>query len=159
MKEKTTTSPKRRCAECGGTGFSRRTREQKYKIDDTTFRITVPMDQCAKCGEGYLAGPDLQAAALRVAQRVIEAGMVSGGSFRFLRHALRLQGAGIAKLLEVTPETISRWETGKYEVDRFAWVLLAEMVLDEVAGRNTTRDRLEALHHPTELPKSVRVEP
>ncbi|HTP29443.1 MAG TPA: hypothetical protein VMK12_27735, partial [Anaeromyxobacteraceae bacterium] len=65
----------------------------------------------------------------------------------------------LAELLDVTIETISRWEHGKQSLDRRAVALLASMVLDRIEGRTSTLDRLKALLKPEPLPSVVQLVP
>ena len=74
-----------------------------------------------------------------------------------MRAAVGLKGLELARLLQVTPESLSRWENGKREVDRSAWILLADLVIDHVAGTKGRRERLEAMATSQKLPKTVRV--
>ena len=69
-----------------------------------------------------------------------------------------LKGLELARLLQVTPESLSRWENGKREVDRSAWILLADLVIDQVAGTKVRRERLEAMATSQKIPKTVRVD-
>lgn len=156
--EKPRIPPRKRCSECGGKRFNHSEREMTYDLERTRFRIRVPMQRCASCGEGYVNGPDLEEAERAVAAEVARAGRVSPKTFKFMRQALNITGEEIAELLSVTKFTISRWENGKRELDRSAWILLSEMVLEARSGSTATYDRLRSLLHPTRLPKDVRLE-
>lgn len=58
--------------------------------------------------------PDLTGleAAIAVA-RITDSFKLNGGDIKFLRKAIGLKAVDLAGFLEVTPETLSRWETGK----------------------------------------------
>ncbi len=73
-----------------------------------------------------------------------------------MRKILGLRAADLALLLDVTPETISHWETGKARIGRAAFVALGAMVQDATEGRSTTRDRLAALDDDHPRPKVLR---
>ena len=82
---------------------------------------------------------------LAVAREFADVGVDTGEAFRRMRKALGLRATDLAQLLDLTPETISHWETGKVVINRAAFVALGAMVQDAIDGRTTTRDRLAAL--------------
>jgi transcriptional regulator with XRE-family HTH domain len=66
-----------------------------------------------------------------------------------------MRAADLAELLDVTPETVSRWETGKLDVAHAAWATLADVVIERTEGRTRMLDRLRALREPKKLAKTV----
>lgn len=148
-----------KCTNCRASArtFRRGSREQRYQVGATTYRTSVPMDQCPKCREGFIKGPDLHHAELGVAAEVARRGPASGETFRFMRKILGVRGNEMAELLGVRPETVSRWEQGKGDVDRAAWALVAGLAMEAAEGRSVLRDRLEALRKPVRAAKDVRV--
>lgn len=48
--------------------------------------------------------------------RIVESAKLTGPEIKFLRKALEKSASELAELLEVTPETISRWENDKYPI-------------------------------------------
>ena len=56
------------------------------------------------------------------------------------------------------PETISRWEQSRGDVDRSAWTVLSSIVIEEREGRQALRERLEALRRPGRSAKDVRID-
>ena len=74
-----------------------------------------------------------------------------------MRKALELRADELADLLDVTRETISRWENDRQPLERRAVALISELVVDRVEGRTRTIDRLRALREPPRLAKTVRV--
>jgi hypothetical protein len=75
-----------------------------------------------------------------------------------MRSALELKSLELATLLNVRPETISRWENGKGKIDRAAWVVVADMVDDRLNNRLTTVNRLLAAANPKPPSGVVRLE-
>jgi transcriptional regulator with XRE-family HTH domain len=71
---------------------------------------------------------------------------------------LGLSGASLAELLDVAPETVSRWESGKRPVDRAAVAVLGSLVVDSLNQRTETIDRLRALREPPKLGKTVHLD-
>lgn len=149
-----------KCVQCGTPAkrFRKAKREQRYQVGETTYYTNVPMKECPDCSEGYVDGPELKAAELAVASEVARRGPAAGVSFRFMRRVLGIRGNEMAELLGVRPETISRWEQGRGEVDLSAWAVLSSIVLEEREGRRALRERLETLRSPTRGAKDVRVE-
>jgi DNA-binding transcriptional regulator YiaG len=82
----------------------------------------------------------LEAFELDVAGELARHGEASSEAFGFMRRAMGVRAVDLAKLLDVTPETVSRWEHGRQPIDRGAAALLLAMVVDRVEGRTTTND-------------------
>jgi transcriptional regulator with XRE-family HTH domain len=68
-----------------------------------------------------------------------------------MRKALGLRAADLAEMLDVTPETLSRWETGKLPMGRTSWLTLSSLALDFEA----TAARLQAAKAGPGLVKAV----
>lgn len=147
-----------KCEQCGHVGLKETTTTHEVRVGDHVVRGTVPAETCPKCKEVYVRGDALERLELEVASLVGRAGHVTGDTFRFMRKALGLQAKELGELIGTPPETISRWENGARDVDRFAWVTLASMVLDKAGGREPiTRTLLGAIVKPTSLPRTVKV--
>jgi len=108
--------------------------------------------KCGGCGESFLNGPDLGRAELLAAVEAIARGLREGPTLKFVRKALGLRAAELGQLLDVSAETVSRWENGHRAAERSVWNTLADLVTDKLAGTTTTLDRLRALAEPR-LPK------
>jgi transcriptional regulator with XRE-family HTH domain len=66
--------------------------------------------------------------------------------FRAQRTALKYSQAKLAKLIQVTPLTILRWETGQSPINHCASVLLHFLYEQEVRGnKNVVRDYVRLL--------------
>lgn len=112
----------------------------------------IPSLKCGGCGESILSGPALGRAELLASAEAIARGLREGPTFKFVRKALGLRAAELGELLDVSAETVSRWENGHRPAERSVWNTLADLVGDELAGTKTTIDRLRALAAPR-LPK------
>lgn len=122
-----------------------------------TASAAVPARRCRRCH-----GADVDAAVrdrfqLAVCRELANAGVLTGEAMRLMRNALRLRAADLARLLGVTPETISHWETGKARANRAAFIALCALVQDAIDGRTTTRDRLAALADGLAHPRALSV--
>ncbi len=108
-------------------------------------RVTgVSAMRCSGCGESFLSGPDLGRAELLAGAEALARGLRDGGTFKFIRKALGLRASELGDVLDVSPETISRWENGHRDAERSVWNTLADLVSDKLHGTNTTLDRLTA---------------
>ncbi len=149
-----------KCVQCGNDGFKATTTKHEVRIGDHVVRADVPAEVCtnAKCKEVYVSADAMERMELQVAADIARSGNVSGDSFRFMRKALGLQAKDMLEVIGTPPETISRWEKGARDVDRFAWVTLATMVIDHTEERAPiTRDVLRATLTPRPFPKVVKV--
>jgi putative zinc finger/helix-turn-helix YgiT family protein len=115
--------------------------------------VGVPGRQCTKCKETYVAGSVKHDFELAVARELANLGVHAGEAIRHMRKALGLRASDLAQLLDLTPETISHWETGKVRINRAAFVALGAMIQDASEGRTTTRDRLATLGDERPYPR------
>lgn len=116
-------------------------------VGEHVFKSRVNAIECPKCGE-LVAGDELARAEFEVASELVVCGIVNKESFRFLRSVLDMNGRQTAELLNVTPETVSRWESGARELEWLAWAHLAAMVRDKADGRHDTAEQLRAMRSP-----------
>lgn len=119
-----------RCTECGSDRLVEGLEQDTLTLAEQTFTAEVPAVRCEACGAVFFDGPALgdfeRAAARELAQR----GPATAETFRFMRKAIGMRAADLAEMLDVTPETISRWETGKLPMSRTTWLTLSSLVLD-----------------------------
>lgn len=145
----------RRCPVCKLGRLSKRDRVERISVRGHTFSARLAVRECSACGEQLLAGPDLERFELRVAVELARAGEASGEAMRFMRKAVGLQGRELAELLRVTPETVSRWETGKQPMDHRAMAVVGALVVERFEGRSAMHDTLHALLAPRRLRRSI----
>jgi DNA-binding XRE family transcriptional regulator len=106
-------------------------------------RVTgVSAIKCGSCGESVLNGVELGRAELLAGAEAMARGLRDGGTFKFIRKALGMRASELGSLLDVSPETISRWENGHRAAERSVWNTLADLVSDKLHGTNTTLTRL-----------------
>lgn len=147
-----------KCVQCGHVGLKETTATHEVRVGDHVVRGVLPAEACPKCKEVYVHGDAMERLELQVAANVARSGNVSGASFRFMRKALGLQAKDMLEVIGTPAETISRWEKGVRDVDRFAWITLATMVIDKAEERPpSTRDVVRATMAPKPLPKLVRI--
>ncbi len=148
----------KQCIHCSGEVTRGTTELDVRRVEGHRFIITVPAQCCKQCGEAYIDGPILERVDLLIARNILQAGAHSGGAFRFIRKALGLSSANTAELLDVAPETVSRWENGKREIDRPAFATLGALVNDTLAQRTETLDLLHAMQDPRRSGEPIRLD-
>jgi DNA-binding transcriptional regulator YiaG len=124
-------------------------------VDGAVFGTELQARVCKACGEAHVEKTLRQRFELQVAAEVARMGRPTATAFRFMRQALGLRCSELAELLCVERSTLSRWENGVMRVDRGAFVVLAGLVADRLAGRGETLAHLNALRRPARLPEGV----
>ncbi len=147
----------RRCRQCGHGELRDGTETLSLKLPSSavTASAAVPALRCASCGDVQIDSALARRFQLAACCELADAGLSSGEALRHMRKALGLRAAELARLLDVTPETISHWETGKASLNRAAFVAVCAMIQDALDGRTTTRDRLAALAEARLHPPSL----
>ncbi|MGH7270039.1 MAG: hypothetical protein ACREJ3_06370, partial [Polyangiaceae bacterium] len=89
-----------------------------------------------------------------IMSKLCECGKPSKDGFKFLRTRSRIKAVDLARLIDVTPETISRWERedDKNEVPGSAWELVVTVAEEYLKGKTDTLDRLRQRHERREHP-------
>jgi putative zinc finger/helix-turn-helix YgiT family protein len=149
----------KRCTTCGQDRLERVDQEQSVTVAGRTFAGTVRAERCQNCGATFFDAPEVEAFEEAAAYELAKDGPVSGETLRYLRTAgLGMRAGELARLLDVEPETLSRWENGKIAMPRVPWATVAAMVIERREGQSETLDRLRALAEPKTLAKAVRIE-
>jgi putative zinc finger/helix-turn-helix YgiT family protein len=129
----------------------------KVKLIDT-----VRVHRCDKCDEQETEIPDLRGLARAVAiARALYPVQLSGKDVKFMRRALDMTQKKFAEAMEITPETVSRWEGGHQGTGGLAeklvrhnvCALLHELVpFVDYDAAQITRMRIRPLREGEELP-------
>ena len=146
-----------KCIACGKNALRVGVKKYEHKLGVQTFAANLPAQVCSSCHEFYMSHETLTAFDQTVARHIAEHGPATGETFRFMRKTVGLPANEVAKLLDTTPETVSRREKGVRDVDLWAWSTLGAIILDELAGKKTTRERL-ASARSKKLAKTVLLE-
>lgn len=131
--------------------------ELKVKAAGHTFVADVAAGKCASCGEVFYPSALLDMVDLIIAATLVRSGERSGEVMRFVRKAIGMPAKELAELMGMSPEHVSRLETGKSPVSGNIMVLLGSMAIDMVNGKSSTREALEAMREPKKLPKKVAI--
>lgn len=143
-----------RCNKCNGRTFKRTTIAESIEVGGQRFGGAVEAHRCDDCGDVIVSGEGVRRFELAVAAALPITGAKRGAAFRFMRKALGLRAVDLADLLDLAPETISKYENEKIPIDRRALAVLGGLVDDAQAGTTRTRDRLAALKRPPKLAKA-----
>ena len=160
-----------RCQKCDGEARSQVA--DSYEVPKEKLGIknvlivggVVSRSVCPTCGEVGITIPDLPGliAAVAVA-RVRTQWRLEGDEIRFLRKACELTAKELAELLQVTAETVSRWENGKAPIGPSTEKLLrihVGLALKERAPgvqfdqNEIVRLKITAVYETTAVPKMV----
>lgn len=120
------------------------TKEITRRIAGRTMTVVVPAELDPEHGLTVAIG-DLVRAELEMASMLALEGPMKGAAFKFMRVTLGLPAKDLARLLTVTPETVSRWENGARAVDLAAWMTLGALVLERAGKPTETMKRLDRL--------------
>ena len=133
-----------RCASCGSVLTSTR-KNQTQTVAGRTFVVTVAAGACRACASVFMEHASLERAEVQIACALARYGPLSGEAFRYVRKTLGMKAIGIAELLGVTPETISRWENGQRALDQTAWLAIGSIMLEHAGKKPETLERLRQL--------------
>ena len=132
----------RACMRCK-VPLRRTTRVLEDDVAGRHFELKVAAAHCPECGEVFLPPASLKKFELHVAEELARDGPPTGEALHHMRTALGMPAVQAAKLLGVTPETISRWERGKREANARMVILFGVIVRDAAAGESTTLENLQ----------------
>jgi putative zinc finger/helix-turn-helix YgiT family protein len=145
----------KQCYSCGSKEMGRVEKLLTREIAGHAFRARVPAMKCRSCGELLYTSADLGRFDDAVAVALIDAGITASDAVKFIRKAIGLPARELAALLGVRPETLSRWENGKREIDHATLALLRQLITEHRTGKTPVADLLNRLHHPTPLARTV----
>lgn len=146
------------CPSCQAKKFKGRLAEKVKVVGGHRFRALVPGQECQQCGESFYEIGTLARFDQLVAKELADAGVKSGEALRFIRKAAGVAATDLAALLDVRPETVSRWENDKRPIDRGSYAVLHQLLIEKLAESTATADYLRGLSKPKRLPKTVKLE-
>lgn len=117
----------------------------KLSYGPLTFSAELPAKKIPEHPKPVFSFGDLHKLEQAAALWVIERGIMLPETLRLLRAGAGLTGVELARLLDTDKETVSRWEHGKQRFNTAIWNTVADLALDAIQGRTTTRDRLLAM--------------
>jgi YgiT-type zinc finger domain-containing protein len=135
------------CIDCGGQVVAGPQNVER-NIGERMFVASIDGWSCPKCGEIYYEGGGLEDVERNVAAWIANNGVTSAAEIKFMRKTAGIRAVDLAKWLDVTPETVSHWETGKHAPDVVTRATIASIVLEALKGESTTRERLATQGKP-----------
>lgn len=148
---------KRKCLQCGG---EMTTAKENHAYNDLPGVVLVGVDvhRCARCGEFHVAIPHIEQLHEALVRHLIEkATRLTGHEIRFLRGHLNLTGAALARLMGISPTTVSRWENDQSPIGTTADRLL-RLIAAHGAPKASDVTMLEHVAQGTPEPVSLRVQ-
>jgi putative zinc finger/helix-turn-helix YgiT family protein len=141
-----------KCVQCGSDKLREARSTERRTVAGVEFSAELDALKCGKCGETYVDDKALEAMELAIAAELGRLGVLKGEAFKFMRKAIDLRGIDLAELLDVTGDTVSRWERDVVPIDHAAFAVLGALASEARQGRTEMRDRLQAARD-AKLPK------
>jgi len=144
------------CVKCGGTlRVVGRTHRYVESGLSNVFLKGVDVRKCSKCGEDEVAIPNVTGLHKCLARMIVaRKSAMTREEFRFLRQFLGRSSQAFAKLLDVTPETVSRWQNGQHEIPRSVDLLVRFLVTRTEVQRDYSDEDLDKMRpQPSRPPR------
>ena len=90
-------------------------------------QILARGEKCSSCGEMLFDDSEVERQEKLLAAGLVERGIRKGAEFKLVRKVAGFKAVEIAAMLDVRPETLSRWESGDQEIPRLAAFALGEL--------------------------------
>jgi putative transcriptional regulator len=145
-----------KCPACGTAKMA--ATQGAYKYDESGLPnvtlLNVTIRKCAHCGEEAVEIPAISQLHEVLATAIVrKESELTSDEFRFLRKYLGYSSADFAKLIDVQPETISRWETGAKPISSLADRLIRMLIVKEKRVENYPVDVLAKIKAMPEAPR------
>ncbi|MEY4515559.1 MAG: hypothetical protein RLZZ450_7681 [Pseudomonadota bacterium] len=139
-----------KCVACGATMKKTRGDYAYASLPGVTLR-DVEIWRCSACGEEEVQIPRIEALNHAIASGLVRKhGRLSPPEVRFLRKLLGWSGVDFAKHFGVTPETVSRWESGKKQMGPVAERLLRLCIATQAPVEDYGVDDLQSVEEDDE---------
>jgi putative zinc finger/helix-turn-helix YgiT family protein len=148
-----------KCESCGAQTKSGREnyRYTECGLDSVTL-MNVEVRRCPECGDYEVDIPRMEELHCLIAQEVASKGpRLTAQEIRFLRKYLGFSGVDFAATLDVTPETVSRWEGGKKQMSPISERALRLMVFVRSPIEEYPLERLAEVAQGEAIPLRMRL--
>lgn len=153
---------KKRCSICGKGALEIRREPRRYGRGIDVILVDIEVRHCPACGEEFEVIPNIERLHQAIARDLAKSdARLRAGEIRFLRTYLGYSSVDFARLMGVSPETVSRWES-KGAPKRMALSaerLLRLMVLQNEPIRSYGLEGAGASEGPPAQPLRLRVTP
>ena len=114
-----------------------------WKGTETRLGVELEVigERCSACGETLVSSVEADRQENQLAAGLVARGVRAGNEFKLVRKVAGLMATEVAEILDVRPETVSRWERGEVEIPRAVAFALGELY----ERPRVTRQKLEAL--------------
>jgi len=142
------------CYECGAKGPLEATTEFRPYLEASGLKLQVRQHvyRCRRCGAESVGIDNMEGLHDEIAATIIKShARLQGPEVRFLRKHLGWSGEDFARYFQVKPETVSRWENGKQDINTQGDLLLRMCVarMEPVSDYNLyDAPRLEKSEEP-----------
>ena len=130
----------------------------KRTIGGRTVAAIIPARWEPEVDDFVASTAAARAGELAIAVELARSGPIHGEAFLWMRRSLGLSARKLAEVLGVRHETISRWENGAADVDRAAWLVLGDLVLDRAGAHVPMMERAERIASRKRFPARTVVE-
>ena len=148
------------CEQCGG--LTTTARENFHYTASGLPNVTlvgVLVTRCPKCGAFEVEIPRIEELHRTIARAVVmKSAPLTPGEVRFLRKWLGWSGVDFAAHMGVTPETVSRWETGSLGMGAAADRLIRLMIVTQAPVQDYSLELLKAIDEKATAPFRLGVE-
>lgn len=149
------------CLRCGETARRRIVHSFRRTIEGCAFVAEVEVDGCTSCDDVIVPVPLLLAFEKAIAIDLARRGPATGETFRFIRKAVPLSPAEVARMLGASIDTVSRWESGRRAIDLPSWLVVATIALETFDQPSPLLGRLRAIRdaHKSERVLAIEAAP
>jgi len=148
------------CDECGGPTMTARENflYAASGLPNVTL-VGVLVTRCPKCGAFEVEIPRIEELHRTIARAIVtKPAPLTPAEIRFLRKWLGWSGVDFAAHMGVTPETVSRWETGNLGMGAAADRLVRLMIVNQAPVQNFSLELLKAIDEKASVPFRLGVE-
>ena len=147
-----------KCLQCEGSMKSRRETCDYGSCGLPVTLSGVRVARCGSCGEHEVALPRIEEPHRLIARTVMRKRQGLGApEIRFLRTWLGWSGKDFAEVMGVTPETVSRWESGSLRIGPQAERLLRVLVATQEPPDDYPASSLRELESKVSEPEHLNV--
>jgi len=114
----------------------------KGRVERYGVEIAAHGKRCRECGETVFDLTEMKRQERAIAKAIAERGVRTGSELKLVRKVAGLRVVDIAAMLDVTPETVSRWERGTVEIPRAAAYVLGDLLEHPKLARERPKPRL-----------------